>query len=45
MVLSAKCNHEKANMPTSPWRHKVWFLVTSNIFDYGIMMCIVLNMC
>ena len=45
MILGAKCNHEMANMPTTPWRHKVWLLVKSKPFDYGIMICIVLNMC
>jgi hypothetical protein len=45
MVLTAKCNHEEANRPTSKWRLQVWKLVTGNAFDYTIMICIVLNMC
>ena len=31
--------------PVGTVRHSVWRLVTSKPFDYGIMVCIVLNMC
>ena len=46
LILSASCNYEMLNMPPiGTLRHRVWRLVTSKPFDYGIMICIVMNMC
>ena len=45
MILTATCNYEDLNTPQEgTLRYKAWKLVTSKKFDFGIMICIVLNM-
>ena len=45
LILTASCNYEDLNIPPeNTSRHKAWILVTSKKFDFGIMICIVLNM-
>ena len=44
MIVKAKVEHDKLNMPDRIWRYKLWKIANSKAFEQSIMAFIILNM-